>query len=161
MQRQTLDSFWSKVRRGGANQCWPWLGSVSVYGYGRLRWNYKTVHAHRVAAWAAGMADMVGPSHYRKGSGFVLHICDNKVCCNPRHLFVGSLLDNSHDARSKGRLTPRHGVLNTQAKLTPRQVRAIRHAVEKGATHAATARKFKVSPTQVTRIVNYQRWRNI
>ncbi|MGH7024521.1 MAG: HNH endonuclease signature motif containing protein [Caulobacteraceae bacterium] len=33
----------------------------------------------------------------------ILHKCDNPVCCNPDHLFLGTAADNHADCAAKGR----------------------------------------------------------
>ena len=39
---------------------------------------------------------------------FVCHTCDNTICINPDHLFVGTAADNNKDCRDKGRFRPHH-----------------------------------------------------
>ena len=34
----------------------------------------------------------------------VVHHCGNPLCCNPKHLFLGTQYDNLQDASKKGRL---------------------------------------------------------
>ncbi len=41
----------------------------------------------------------IGPSNGR----YVLHSCDNRICCNPAHLRYGTQRDNVHDAISRQR----------------------------------------------------------
>jgi hypothetical protein len=62
---------------------------------------------------------------------YVLHRCDNRRCCNPSHLFVGTQQDNMDDMLAKGRegmgeAKAHHGSAHGRAKLTEADVLAIR-----------------------------------
>lgn len=64
--------------------------------YGRIYFDGKTQLAHRVAK----MIEIGGPIP----EGLcVLHKCDNPVCCNPSHLWLGTQKENVHDMIAKGR----------------------------------------------------------
>ena len=45
---------------------------------------------------------------------FVCHTCDNGICINPDHLFLGTNSDNQKDAYRKGR-TSFNGILKDQS----------------------------------------------
>jgi hypothetical protein len=62
------------------------------------------------------------------GKNFVLHKCDNPLCVNPDHLFLGSQKDNLKDMTNKGRRrsnTPK-GEDHLHSKLTVKDIVAIR-----------------------------------
>lgn len=89
----TIDSsavFWTWVEVGTDDECWPYTGHRDRDGYGRFR----RQGAHRVA--------------FRIANGYeaeesVLHNCDNRACCNPRHLYEGTQQENIRDRVTRGR----------------------------------------------------------
>ncbi len=53
------------------------------------------------------------------------------------------------------------GERNGQARLTADQVEAIRRASKQGVTGRALARQYKISPGQISRIVNGHDWKHV
>jgi hypothetical protein len=98
--QKLYDKIMSKLRKESSG-CWVWTGFCGSFGYGMVylgaRPNGKPLNrnAHR-AMWIA----LHGPL---TRSEFVCHKCDNPPCCNPDHLFIGSLKDNNRDMATKGR----------------------------------------------------------
>lgn len=87
--------FWGKVKRGAPNECWEWQGGHFAQGYGITQWNRRNVGAHRVAYALTHGGEL--PDLY------VCHSCDNRSCCNPAHLWLGTPQDNMTDMMRKGR----------------------------------------------------------
>lgn len=93
----TSDQFWGSLNRQ-PDGCWVWTGARSAKGYGQVgvidgaKINRQT---HRVAYELA--KGRIGPGL------MVCHKCDNRACCNPDHLFLGSAQDNVHDKMAKMR----------------------------------------------------------
>lgn len=85
-------------RSGGPDSCWEWQGADNGAGYGYVRIGSKAFLAHRLA-----YASVHGPI---PDGLLVLHSCDNRRCCNPRHLRAGTYADNMRDAIERGRWVP-------------------------------------------------------
>lgn len=119
MKKKGLDKF---VKKGNPDECWEYMGYRNHLGYGKVSLNGKPVSAHRLA-WerhnqSSIPLDMV-----------VMHSCDNRACCNPNHLSIGTRQDNNIDSVTKGHrkgLGGSKGESNPISKLTKDQVLAIR-----------------------------------
>lgn len=150
-KRGTLvERFWRAVDKGG--DCWLWTKAVDRGGYGAIgagtNTDRRVLKAHRVS-WELAH----GPI---PDGVFVCHRCDNPKCVNPAHLFLGSPSDNAADMATKGRAN--RGERRWIAKLTDDAVREIRRSSEKGVD---LAKRYGVSPTQVTAVRRGYEWKHV
>jgi hypothetical protein len=88
--------FWSKVDRREWDACWPWTAMLNDRGYGMVCIHGRYHRAHRVA-WSLANGIMMSAD----AAG--CHTCDNPRCCNPRHVWPGSIAENNRDMVAKGR----------------------------------------------------------
>src|SRR5438445_13527509 len=91
--------FWSRVATSDFDSCWNWLGRRSQYGYGQVKYHSDSFQAHRMAY------KLVNGAIPNKIN--VLHTCDNRACVNPKHLYLGTQIDNMRDCRIHGRFPNR------------------------------------------------------
>lgn len=132
--------FWKKVKKASDDECWVWKASCRD-GYGQVRIEKVLRSAHRVA-YELTYGEIEGDLQ-------VLHECDNRPCCNPKHLFLGTLLDNMKDRNKKGRQVS--GTL----KLTSEQIIEIRSRWATGnETQTNIAKDFGITPSWVSKLVN-------
>jgi hypothetical protein len=82
--------------------CWIWRLGKYKDGYGYIRIGSLTDGTRRkIASHIASYLEYNGK--IPKGF-YVLHKCDVRACCNPRHLWVGTQKDNIQDASKKGKM---------------------------------------------------------
>lgn len=152
----TVETFWKKVRKGRDDECWNWRGYQNKPGsgrpsekliYGRIDiFGHQGVYAHRVAYFVS----YPGRIRLSKEDGrLVLHKCDNPLCCNPRHLFLGTHNDNMRDMVGKGRAASYTSTGSPRAKLTAEDVFWIRMQKKYGATCKALAMLYEVSESTI------------
>jgi hypothetical protein len=146
------------------NDCWGWKAGLHNTGYARMKLNKKdSILIHRFS-WQIHFGQI--PKNL-----FVLHKCDNRICSNPDHLFLGTKLDNMRDCAKKGRiirpiisyftLHPEIiplGEKHHSAKLTEQDVRDIRNSKERPST---LFKKYKISRTVLWEIRTKKIWKNV
>jgi len=92
----------------------------------------------------------------------VLHKCDNRPCCNPVHLVLGTQQDNIDDMYAKGRNRNPRGESCGKSVLTEKLVREIRDYRHKtGLGYKTIARHFGVGLGAVRFVVNRVTWRHV
>ena len=126
--------MWQMVDKKGPDECWPWRGSTNT-GYGRVMIDGRSYYAHRV------IFDMVNPGVItrsspisKKQSGFLMHTCDNRICCNPAHLKVATIKENNNDCQQKGRRNLRTGERHHRAVFSDQEAREILELAKQGYT---------------------------
>lgn len=161
------ERFEDKFERVPWSGCWIWTGATNaggrygVFGTGR---DLGTRQAHRIAYTLYGNGDVPGELN-------VCHHCDNGLCVNPAHLFLGTQKDNVADMITKGRKvignSGRHGnhakgERGGNAKITQAVVEDMRSRYDGGERNiAALARSFVMSESQTRRIVWRQSWEHV
>lgn len=149
----TPADFWNRVSEPDIRGCRDWIGHRHKDGYGALSYHRRYWLAHRLA-WLLTHGDIP------EGS-CVCHACDNPLCCNPSHLFLGSHSDNMHDMKRKGRrMRVNTGEKNGRAKLTEEQVRQIRASYKTGAVRQIDlAARYSVTQSMISAIVRGAFWK--
>lgn len=184
-KRKNAEYFWSRFTKN-AGGCWEWCGPVGIGGYGKsvapIPWPPKqTLSTHRIA-WEL----TYGPI---PGGLCVCHKCDNRICGNPAHLFLGTTQDNTADKVAKNRqakgvqsgprlhpdsrprgdahfrrkfpkLVPRGEQCGT-SKLTEESVLEIRKLHSNNYSLKGLARQFNVSDFCIRSVVTRKTWAHI
>lgn len=143
--------FESKFEKINDEQCWYWLASTAGNGYGQIKLTgqRKQIYAHRVS-YLLYKGEI--PENME-----VCHKCDDPLCVNPNHLFLGTRADNAQDMKQKGRSTA--GEKSGTAKLNENDVKDIRVMLLKGVSQIKIAGLFGISQIQISRINTGKQWK--
>ena len=156
------ERFWEKVDKspglGPNGECWFWRGVTAGAGYGVIGLGSRKLgkeYAHRVI-WVL----MNGP--IPEGL-FVLHTCDEPLCVNPKHLWLGTPKDNVRDMlkKGRGRAGGPPGEKHGMSKLTDEKVRWLRWFYEDGWSQDQIANMLGVSQNTVSRAIRSECWKHV
>ena len=86
MKKNTKEMIWNFIDKKDHDSCWMYKGSTFKGRYGRFFFNGKSHLSHRTV-YELIYGDI-------KDDLFVMHRCNNKLCCNPDHLTLGTNQEN-------------------------------------------------------------------
>lgn len=134
--------FFDKIRM--TQTCWIWVAYADKKNRARFKVGRKLYIASRVM-W------MYYNNRLIPNGQLVCHTCDNPLCVNPKHLFIGSCSDNTKDMFLKNR--------SKVQKLTKENILDIRDRYKNtGIKQKELAHIFNVNQNCISRIINYKRW---
>ncbi|MFZ3166397.1 MAG: HNH endonuclease [Candidatus Methanoperedens sp.] len=157
-RKNTIEDVWKKINKHPECVwniwiCWEWKG-YTTNGYGRIHINGIPYLSHRVV-WESIYGSI--PLNM-----CVLHSCDNPKCCNPSHLFLGTVKDNNSDKENKGRGKHPVGEQHGRSKLTEKQVGEIRKLYStKNYTQETIRKKYGISKGSIYYILKNREWVHI
>lgn len=139
--------FWAKVQK--TDDCWLWTASTDRNGYGQFGHHTRRRTATRVM-WEL--------NHGPTPDGLcVCHCCDNPLCVNPAHLFLGTPADNTADMDRKGRRIAKAG----NPLFPDWRVRLIRAVPDSPHTIRAIAEFYGVSYPTIRAIRRREAYRSV
>lgn len=148
MRKHTIHDTMNVIRaRCEINEdkgCFEWRGHISTKGYGRIRYDRKWMEVHR-ATWQYHNGPIPNGLH-------VLHKCDNRKCCVPSHLYLGTNEQNIKDKMVRDR---------SGKKLDIAKVKGIKLRLKDGESRAELAEEFGVNVSNITRIATGERWAHV
>ncbi len=146
----TEERIESNIQKDFESNCWNWLGHKNRGGYGNITVNKKILRVHRV--------------YYELKNGIipkgmcVCHHCDNRGCCNPEHLFLGTHQANMTDMNTKKR--GNQGKIRNH-KLSEEDVIKIRIKLQEGVSGYEIAENFNVKKSTIYAIKYNVTWKHV
>jgi hypothetical protein len=151
LSKKDIERFWSKVDVKAPNECWEWKGTKSEDGYGQFSCGRGVNYRPNRVSWTIHFGSIP------KGM-LVCHICDNRSCANPSHLFLGTPKDNMIDMAKKGRTGISLGEKHGSSKLKENDIMDIKRMLLKGISQKKIANIFGISQYAISKIKRGITW---
>ncbi len=140
------------------NGCINWNGAKNNNGYGKCGntyWAkyYKINMAHQLSF-------IIAYGNYERYFQ-INHTCDNRLCVNPDHLYLGTQQDNIRDMETRERRRVLKGENHRGSKLTESQIFDIRKLCLDGYSNKQIAGLYAVTPAAISSIKNRRSWKHI
>ncbi len=145
----------SNISKDEKTGCWNWTGQVFKGGYGVFK--CISVKKGPMNASRASWIVQNGPIASTKIK--VCHTCDNRLCVNLDHLFLGSMKENMEDCVSKDRMNK--GSDRPQSKLDEDKVAELKKLHAEGWSYRQLGELYGVSSSVCHRADKGTTWRHV
>lgn len=125
--------------------CWIWLSKTYTDGYGKFITDSQQKRAHRISYEL--FKEPIINKELR-----CCHTCDNRLCVNPEHLWLGTNDENMMDMVQKGR---------QWSKLNPEDVLKIRKLAEEKIPYREIAEIYNLSKGYISNLVLRKKWKHV
>jgi hypothetical protein len=151
--KERFDEKWSEK-----DECWIWNSRFNSAG--QIRANTFSLNGKIMRAYRASF--ILHKGDIPEGAA-ICHNCDNPLCVNPDHLWVGSNAENTADMHNKRRANTPKGEQHSSAKLTEADVKAIRLVMSDAPRGAqkALALRYGISKSTIQDIRSGKIWKSV
>lgn len=133
--------------------CKAWQGSKTKAGYGQVKTGkYRGTTAHRAA-----LIDFLGIERDAVKNADACHLCSNRICVNPKHIYFGTRRENQFCQIAPANFEK--GSDRWNARLSEKQVLKICVLLDEGVTQEKIAEMFSITRMYVSQINKGDAWK--
>ncbi len=140
---------------GFENACWPWNSLVNINGRGI----FSVWREGRQFTYSAPKVSFVIYKSDDPMGLFACHTCDNPICINPNHIFLGSVGENSADMVRKKR--HKFGETSPLSKIKEQDVRDARRWYSVGYGTTEIGAHLGLTRGYLQRLIQGHFWKHV